>query len=128
MRKLIVMLCAAALWAIVGAGGASALPAFNVEWKARYVEGNKNEAFLKAVDTAKCNVCHDPNSKSKKDHNPYGKAVKKFLTKADYDKMKSDMPAAKKYILEALQKAEAEKAADGKTFGEKIKAGELPGG
>lgn len=106
---------------------AIALPPFNIQWKAKYVDGSKNEAFVKAVDEAKCNVCHDPASKSKKDHNVYGKAVKKFLTKADYNKVKGDEAVAKKYILEALQKAEAEKAADGKTYGEKLKEGKLPG-
>lgn len=110
------------------AGPAIALPPFNKEWMGRYVEGNKNEAFVKAVGVAKCNVCHDPNSKSKKDHNTYGKVVKKYLTKADYDKIKTDAAASKKYILEGLDKAEAEKGADGKTYGDKLKEGKLPGG
>jgi hypothetical protein len=127
MKKLVVTLCLAALSAAVLVSPALALPPFSKEWTGKYVEGNKNEAFVKAVGEAKCNVCHDPASKSKKDHNAYGKAVKKFLTKADYDKVKTDVVVAKKYILEALDKAEAEKAADGKTYGEKLKGGTLPG-
>ncbi|MEX2026398.1 MAG: hypothetical protein WEH44_03840 [Pirellulaceae bacterium] len=106
---------------------AIALPPFSLQWKAKYVAGSKDDAFKKAVTTANCNVCHDPASKSKKDHNVYGKAVKKFLTKADYDKIKTDLEAAKKYILDGLEKAEAEKAADGKTYGDKLKEGKLPG-
>ncbi|HUE71692.1 MAG TPA: hypothetical protein VMP01_12470 [Pirellulaceae bacterium] len=106
---------------------AIALPPFSLQWKGKYVEGSKDDAFKRAVTTANCNVCHDPNSKSKKDHNPYGKAVKKYLTKADYDKIKTDLDAAKKYILEGLDKAEGEKGADGKTYGEKLKEGKLPG-
>ena len=106
---------------------AVALPPFSIQWKAKYLEGSKDEAFKKEVTTQNCNVCHDPNSKSKKDHNPYGKAVKKYLTKSDYDKIKGNVEGAKKYILEALDKAEAEKAADGQTYGEKLKAGKLPG-
>ena len=106
---------------------AIALPPFNKEWTGKYVDGNKNEAFVKAVGEAKCNVCHDPASKSKKDHNVYGKAVKKYLTKADYNKVKGDEAVARKYILEALEKAEAEKGTDGKTYGEKLKEGKLPG-
>jgi len=105
---------------------AMALPPFNIQWKAKYVEGNKNEAFVKAVGTANCNVCHDPKTKSKKDHNDYGKAVKKFITKAQYDKIKGDMDAAKKYIAEGIDKAAAEKAPDGKTYGDRIKEGKLP--
>lgn len=104
---------------------ASALPPFNAEWKARYVEGNSNAAFVEAVNTAKCNVCHE--GTSKKMHNAYGKVVQKYLTKAKYTEIKEDEAAAKKYIIEGLQKAEAEKSANGKTYGELLKAGSLPG-
>ena len=37
-----------------------------------------------------------------------------------------DDAGMKKYIQEGLQKAEAEKSASGKTFGEMLKAGTLP--
>jgi hypothetical protein len=127
MRTHLVTRSVVALTLVVLAIPAIALPPFNKEWTGKYVEGNKNEAFVKAVGEAKCNVCHDPASKSKKDHNVYGKVVKKFLTKADYNKVKGDEAVAKKYILEALLKAEAEKAADGKSYGEKLKEGKLPG-
>ncbi|HZL90290.1 MAG TPA: hypothetical protein VFB96_18135 [Pirellulaceae bacterium] len=122
--------CLALLVVVAIAAPALALPPFNTQWKAKYVEGNKNEAFVKAVGigTASCNVCHDANSKSKKDHNEYGKVVKKFITKAGYEKIKEDMDAAKKYIQEGLEKAAAEKAPDGKTYGERIKEGKLPAG
>lgn len=105
---------------------ASALPAFNKEWQGKYVEGNSNAKFVEAVGSAKCNVCHDANSKSKKDKNEYGKAVSKYLKKADYDKIKSNPANAKQFIIDGLQKAEAEKAANGKTYGEILKSGELP--
>jgi hypothetical protein len=104
---------------------ASALPPFNKEWMAKYVEGNSNAKFVEAVSTAKCNVCHQ--GTSKKEHNEYGKAVKKYLTKAKYTEIKEDEAAGKKYILEGLQKAEAEKNGSGKTYGEMLKAGTLPG-
>ena len=107
---------------------ASALPPFNKEWMAKYKDGSKNAKFVEAIETAKCNVCHDAASKSKKDKNEYGKAVGKFLTKAEFDKVKADMEAAKKFIQDGLAKAEAEKTADGKTYGERIKAGALPSG
>ncbi|MGB4739433.1 MAG: hypothetical protein WBH50_14645 [Fuerstiella sp.] len=57
--------------------------------------------------------------KDKKKRNDYGVALTKTLGEKnvkDADKIK-----------EALTKAEAEKNADGKTYGELIKAGELPG-
>jgi hypothetical protein len=105
---------------------ASALPPFQKEWKAKYTEGNSNTAFVEAAEAAKCNVCHM--GTSKKDHNEYGKMVKKYLTKAKYNEIKEDTEAAKKYIAESLLKAEAEKNGAGKTYGEMLKAGEPPFG
>lgn len=128
MSKQTVFACLTVLAVAACVGSALALPPFDKEWKGKYLEGNKNEAFVKAVGEAKCNVCHDPASKSKKDHNVYGKVVKKYLTKNDYNKIKGDKAAAVKYILEGLDKAAAEKDGSGKTYGDKIKAGELPSG
>jgi len=105
---------------------ASALPPFNKEWTGKYVEGNGNAKFIEAVGTAKCNVCHV--GTSKKDRNEYGMAVSKFLTKAKYNEIKDDEAVAKKYILDGLEKAAAVKNGSGKTYGELIKAGQLPGG
>lgn len=101
---------------------ASALPPFNKEWIAKYNDGEKNAAFKEA----KCNVCHAGDSKKMK--NEYGKAVGKYLTKAKYNQIKEDETAAKKYILEGLQKAEGEKGSAGKSYGDLLKAGKLPGG
>jgi len=102
---------------------ASALPPFNKEWVAKYNQGEKNAAF----NEAKCNVCHVPDE-NKKMKNEYGKAVGKFLSKKKYTEIKEDEAAAKKYILEGLQKAEAEKGPSGKSYGDLLKAGKLPGG
>jgi hypothetical protein len=102
--------------------GASALPPFNKEWIAKYNEGEKNVAFKEA----KCNVCHAGESKKMK--NEYGKAVGKYLSKAKFNEIKEDEAAAKKYIQEGLQKAEGEKGASGKAYGDLLKAGKLPGG
>src|SRR5437879_5728233 len=101
---------------------ASALPPFNKEWVAKYNAGDKNSSFVEA----KCNVCHT--GMSKKEKNEYGKAVGKFLTKAKYTEIKEDDAKAKAYILEGLQKAEAEKNSGGKSYGELLKSGKLPGG
>ena len=101
---------------------ASALPPFNKEWVAKYNAGEKNSSFVEA----KCNVCHT--GMSKKEKNEYGKAVGKFLTKAKYKEIQEEEAKAKSYILEGLQKAEGEKSSSGKTYGELLKAGTLPGG
>jgi hypothetical protein len=103
---------------------AKALPPFNKEWVAKYVEGNSNAAFVEAAGTAKCNTCHM--GTSKKDHNHNGQAVKKYLTKAKYNEIKEDPEAALKYIADGLSKSEGEKNAAGKSYGEVIKAGGIP--
>jgi hypothetical protein len=105
---------------------ASALPPFNKEWMAKYKETSSSAKFVEAVDTAKCNVCHEGTNKKMK--NEYGKVVGKYLSKAKYTEIKEDEDAAKKYILEGFAKAEAEKNGSGKSFGELLKSGELPGG
>ena len=108
---------------------AEAIPPFYKEFQAKYVKAEsaeeKDKAFAALVNqTAKCNVCHE--GTSKKMHNAYGKAVKKYLTKADFDAIKTDPDKSKKYIIEGLEKSEAEKSASGKSYGELIKAGKAP--
>ena len=73
---------------------------------------------LKAeIETAKCGVCH---GSDKKVRNDYGKAVGAALGEpkvTDVEKIKA-----------ALKKAEGEKSStEGKTFGDLIKDGKLPG-
>jgi hypothetical protein len=125
MKSVCLSLVLGLIAAAVCVQSASALPPFNKEWTAKYVEGNGNAKFVEAVSTAKCNVCHE--GTSKKQHNAYGKVVQKFLTKTKYNEIKEDEAAGKKYILEGLQKAEAEKSPSGKTYGELLKGGTLPG-
>ncbi len=116
------------------ARSAWALPPINIEWHGKY--SALKDAVVKTYgeeSTAKCNVCHIA-GKGKKERNAYGMAVSKFITKAQIAKIKEDAgdnteagnEATKKYILEGLAKAEGEKAADGKTYGDAIKAGKLP--
>jgi hypothetical protein len=122
MKKVCVCLVLVAVAMGWSLQSASALPPFNKEWVAKYNDGNKVAVFSEA----KCNVCHAGESKKMK--NEYGKAVGKFLTKAKYNQIKDDEAAAKRYILEGFQKAEAEKSAAGGSYGDAIKAGKLPGG
>ena len=125
MQRLSVLLVVGVLTTLLGEQTASALPPFNKEWIAKYVTGNPNAGFVAAVGMAKCNVCHK--GTSKKDHNEYGVALKKFITKKGYDALKANPVAAAKYITDGLASGEAEKSAAGKTFGELIKEGKLPG-
>lgn len=122
MKKVCVCLVLGLVAAGFSLNSASALPPFNKEWVEKYNPGETNASFKEA----KCNVCHEGTSKKMK--NEYGKAIGKYLTKAKYGEVKDDEAAAKKYILEGFAKAEAEKGADGKSYGDTLKAGQLPSG
>lgn len=65
-----------------------------------------------------CGICHP--GKSKKERNEYGTALSKLVKKADKDDAKK--------IADSIKAIEGEKNAAGKSFGELIKAGTLPGG
>jgi hypothetical protein len=82
----------------------------------------KNYPTLAAeVTKVKCGVCHPPAAvEKKKVRNNYGQALQKALNAKNVED--------KDVILKALSKIEAEKSAsDGKTFGDLIKTGALPG-
>jgi len=70
------------------------------------------------VSKTKCYVCHA--SKNKKKRNDYGKALKKIIGKKNEKDIKK--------IIAALDKVAKEKSSvKGKTFGDLIKEGKLPG-
>jgi hypothetical protein len=134
MNRVCALVVATLVVLALGARSASALPPINVQWHEKY--SALKDAVVKTYgeeSTAKCNVCHIA-GKGKKEKNAYGIAVGKFVTKAQITKIKEDAgdnadaaaEATKKYILEGLAKVEAEKAADGKSYGDAIKAGKLP--
>lgn len=89
--------------------------------KYREVFEEKYPGLAEQVKTVKCGVCHPPAAEEKKKaRNNYGQALGKVLG----EKNVSDKDA----ILKALTKIESEKSAEeGKTFGDLIKAGTLPG-
>jgi hypothetical protein len=125
-------LVAVVLVAIVFVGGATpafAVKGFNDQFKATYAEGEGKDAFKKLVDEAKCNVCH-VQGENKKVRNEYGDAFKDLLKKENFPakRFKDEPEKCKEEIEAAFKKVEEMKAKDGKTFGEKIKAGVLPGG
>lgn len=127
MKKYFVSLLGLAAMAMLAAP-AEAIPPFNESFKKMYVK--EGEPLAEKVALEKCNVCHF--GKEKKDKNDYGKAVGKFLKKADFtgDAKKFDKPTdpeAQKALSEGLEKAGAEKGPGGKTYAEILKSGELPG-
>ncbi len=134
MKRVCLLIAIAIVLASIGVRPAAALPPINVQWHEKYSSLKDEVVKIHGVEsTDRCNVCH-VKGKGKKEKNAYGMAVGKFITKAEIMKIKenagdnADKAAedTKKYILEGLSKCEAEKAADGKNYGEAIKAGKLP--
>ena len=99
---------------------ASARPAY----PARLVEVTKNSKAADAIKEQKCNACHHP--KDKKKRNDFGQAVNKHITKDDFNNLKSEKDALAKKVDEAIKAALKEKSPSGKTFGELVEAGEVP--
>ena len=103
------MAVAAMLIGAVITSSASARPQYCKEFIEHYTG-------VKEAAAAKCGICHP--GMDKKEKNDYGVALGKALAKNEKDAGK---------IKEALKKVEGEKGADGKTFGEHLKEGKLPG-
>jgi hypothetical protein len=126
MKKYCVLLACLALSGMV-ASRAWAVPAFNEAFKKAYLQDGT--PLADKVAEVKCNVCHE--GKNKKDKNEFGVAVGKYLKKADFtgDSKKYDPKSeeGQKALAEGLEKAAMEKSSNGKTYGELMKAGELPG-
>jgi hypothetical protein len=119
LAGLAVMLTASDAWAV---------KPFNDSFIREYVK--KDTPFAAKVEAAKCNLCH-LDGKPKKMRNEFGMAVSKHLKKDDVGTGKKIDPATEngqKAIAAGLAKALAEKRADGKSFEDVIKAGELPAG
>ena len=111
---------------ILAGNTAWAIKPFEAEFKKMYYKPDGDAAQKKlaaeidkiTMDGNSCGICHP--GKSKKERNEYGKALNKLVTKADKDDAKK--------IADALKSTESEKNAAGKSFGDLIKAGTLPGG
>ncbi len=123
MKRIIALLMMAGLFT----SNAFATADFNKEWKSMYLTDDADADFSSAAKKAGCNVCHVKDAK-KTERNEYGKAVHEFLKKEDFPKefLKDNPEKAKEMIQDGLKKAADKKSSDGKSFGEKIKAGKLP--
>ena len=108
------ILACGALWC-AGPRPADARPQYNKAFQATYAD---NKAVAGLADNAKCSACHVGAKKT--DRNDYGMTLAKLVG------AKNQMDAAK--IKDALKSAEAEKSGtEGKTFGDLLKDGKLPG-
>lgn len=124
MKKLLGILMLGAM-ALTLVGSAQARPPYPPVFKEVY-DGNGDAIKAAITGDKKCNVCHE--GTDKKMRNEFGKALSKAFGKDDFMKLKSDKEALAAGLKEAFKKTEAEKNSDGKTFGELLKAGKLPGG
>lgn len=128
--------CGALAFCLLAANSAVALPPFPGLLGTALKEDADSKKFLdevgKLTGMKKCDVCHKPGADKKaKDHglNDFGEAMHKSVNFKDLKAAmgKKDDAAVAKLFKEGLTKATAEKNADGKTFGELIKAGTMPG-
>lgn len=118
---------------------ASALPPLPKYVEQHYSASPEYAKFVETFKTlkTKCDACHKPGADKKaKGHglNDFGKAVHDHFKHKDFSaaaKIAGTDPEAGNKALalagEALKAAEEEKNADGKPYGELIKAGTLPG-
>ena len=132
MKKLCLLLASGVVVLAFNAPSAHAVltfkKAFEAKSKVKTAKTDSQKSLAAAVKKAKCNVCHK--GKKKKDHNAYGLALKKFLDKDNFKpkRRKAEPEKVKKEIWDALKKVESMKGDEGPTFGELIKAGNLPAG
>ena len=141
------MRCIIAVAIVLGSlvSSAYALPPIPDYIKEAFGGKEEYKGYLAAADAqkSKCASCHVPGlDKKTKGHalNDFGKAVHKYLddkafmaadkaSKEGTDaKAKAEAKAkATELLLSAWSKAAADKNADGKTFGDLIKEGKVPG-
>jgi hypothetical protein len=124
MKKLFGILMLGAM-AVSLVGSAQARPPYPAIFKEVY-EGNGAAIKDAITGDKKCNVCHE--GTDKKMRNEFGKALSKHFGKDDFTKLKGDKEALAAGLKEAFKKVEKDKNSDGKTFGELLKDGKLPGG
>ncbi len=124
MKRLAIMFGLVALFATPS----FAISEFGKQFKAQVLESDAPDEFKKTVKSANCYVCHVKGEKKDEVRNEYGKAVKKFLSAEDFPKeyIKEKPEEVKAKILAGFKKANELKSSDGRVFGAKIKAHELP--
>ncbi len=125
------------LWGIT-ASALPPMPKYIEEIYSESPEHAKYVAMYKELNMdSKCDACHKPGVEKKmKGHglNDYGDAVHKHFKHRDFNKAEklgekdpAELAKARKIVADALAKAAEEKNADGKSFGELIRAGQSPG-
>ncbi|NMC21275.1 MAG: hypothetical protein GYA33_12750 [Thermogutta sp.] len=108
-----------------GMNAAWAVIQFRNEFVARYVKKEskepKDQAFARLVEEAKCNICHV--GTDRKQRNVYGQALDRLLDRTKDARNKEKIQAA---LAEVESEKVDPKDPKSATFGDRIKAGELP--
>lgn len=132
-----------AMLVMAGLISSFAVPAFAIkpiadQFKEVYASPDSkdsSDAFKALVKDAGCNVCHVKEGDKKKEsgRNPYGKALGQALKDAEFPVKDFGKDGKNTKLVAQLKdafKKIADKKAGGsdKTFAERMKAGELPGG
>jgi len=123
---------------VITASALPPLPKYIEDYYSASPEHAKYAQMYKGLEgEQKCDACHKPGiDKKAKGHglNDYGQAVHKYFKHRDFnkaDKLGQDnaeqRDIAQKLIADALKQADQEKNSAGKTYGELIRTGRLPG-
>jgi hypothetical protein len=127
MKNLCLSLICGAIVLGLSADDASARSQYKKAFIANYnlaePSNDTETALAAAFKTGSCYTCH---YKDKKKRNEYGEALQKLLPKYSKDRWKAEKDACNTEVFAAFKKLETQTGAHGKTFGEKLKAGELP--
>lgn len=123
---------------MVGLVSSISMPAFAIkQLNDKFVEiyaspdsKDVNDDFKKLVKEAKCNVCHIQ-GENKKKRNPFGEAMHEAIEEAKFPTKEFGKEPAKfaDQVKDIFKKVVDQKAGTtDKTYAERMKAGELPGG
>jgi hypothetical protein len=125
MKKLAVSLFALFVLGVF-AQSAFALPPVYPVYEAWLTEAYAKSPVIEVVKEAKCDVCHYGTTKTNR--NDYGVALSKIgLTKENHKKLASDKEKLNTFLMAVFKRSESAKSVSGKTFGELLKEGKLPG-
>jgi hypothetical protein len=139
MKRVVLAMLVGVVFVCMTAPNAFALTEFRNEFKKKYLDTHKDEAFKKLAKNESCKVCHiDKKKKSVDNMNEYGKQLAKLVEGSAAQRKKDAKDeggtAAEKVekeklikeILKAFDEVAKMKSEAGDTFGDRIKNGLLP--
>jgi hypothetical protein len=139
MKRVVLAMLVGVVSVCVTAPNAFALTEFKNEFKKKYLDTHKDEAFKALAKKESCKVCHiDKKKKSVDNMNEYGKQLAKLVEGSAAQRKKDAQTeggreaanAEKEKLIKEIQKAFDEvakkKSEAGDTFGDRIKNGLLP--